>query len=160
MFGGSARARWFAVPVIALSVVGLTACGSGSVAPAASGTGTAAGVATVADAAAGVATAAQDGAGTPAEMVAFDECMSEHGVTRPERPAGAAGSPDGGSGGPAGDQRPAGPRPGGGGAAANGPGGTRPDPATAPPGVDQNTWTTARAACASLAPEPPAAPGN
>jgi hypothetical protein len=122
MSATAARSRGFAVPIVALSVVGLAACSSGgSTGRSSSAPGSA------------------DGTGEPAGMAAFRQCMTEHGVTRPARTGGAGG----------GSREHAG-----------GPGGVHRDPAIAPPGVDQNTWTTARAACAGLAPTPPAAPGN
>jgi hypothetical protein len=62
--------------------------------------------------------------------------MTQHGVTMPSRAERPSGAP-----------------------ASNAPHPRR-DPNVAPSGVDQNTWTTARAACASVAPSAPAAPSN
>lgn len=67
---------------------------------------------------------------------AFMQCMTQHGVTMPSRGPRPSGAPESRA-----------PRP-------------HRDPNTAPPGVDQNTWTTARAACASVAPSAPATPSN
>jgi hypothetical protein len=159
--------RWLTIPVVALSVAGLAACGTSD-----SATGVSASTATSASGG-----ASPDANGEPAGMGAFHQCMSEHGVTRPARPEGAGGMPGGhgGPGRPGGPGGPGGPPGGAVGAsagagaspgagasagAAGGPGGRQHDPTKAPPGVDQNTWTTARAACASLTPTPPAAPGN
>jgi hypothetical protein len=148
MSATAARTRWLAVPIVALSVVGLAACGSSDSTAETSSTS----ASTTGTAAPG---------GEPAGMAAFQQCMSEHGVSRPSRPDGAAGGAAGGASGGV----PAGGVPAGGESAGEpggpgGPGGAHHDPTKAPPGVDQSTWTTARAACASLAPTPPAAPGN
>ncbi len=67
---------------------------------------------------------------------AFMQCMTQHGVTMPSRGPRPSGAPESRA-----------PRP-------------HRDPNTAPPGVDQNTWNAARAACASVAPSAPAAPSN
>jgi hypothetical protein len=92
------RTRVLALPLAALAVVGLAACGGGR----------------------------------SAERAAYAQCMSQHGVTLPDR-----------------DHRPS-----------TAPGAPRRDPNTAPPGVDQNAWTTARAACAAQAPKHPADSGG
>ena len=78
------------------------------------------------------------------QMQAYTQCLSQHGVTLPKRGAGA-GTPPSGAAAPAG------------GAAA--PAGAHPhrDPSQPPPGVDPQTWSSARAACASTAPAPAAA---
>lgn len=66
------------------------------------------------------------------QRAAYVQCMSQHGVTMPSR-----------------GNRPS-----------TAPGTPRRDPSTAPPGVDQNAWTSARTACASLAPTRPADSGG
>lgn len=102
----SLRSRaWAAAPLAALTVLALSACGSGS---------------------------------HPhgAARQAFVQCLSAHGVTLPQRTPGTA--PSASSGG-AGHHR---------------------DPSVAPPGVNQQTWDSARAACASTAPTPPSTAGS
>ena len=143
----AAWTRWLAAPIVALSVIGLAACGSGGTTSSSAATGS----------------ASPDGRTEPSGMAAFHQCMSEHGITRPARPSGEPG----GAGPPPGVQPADGARVGTGaggtsapGGHAGGPRGEHHDPTKAPPGVDQNAWTAARAACASLAPTPPAAPGN
>lgn len=76
------------------------------------------------------------------QMQAYSQCLSQHGVTLPKR---GAGTPPGGAAAPAS------------GAAA--PAGAHPhrDPSQPPPGVDPQAWSSARAACASVAPAPAAA---
>jgi predicted small lipoprotein YifL len=92
------------------------------------------------DTGASASTAAQAG---PERMRPFLQCLASHGVTLPARPEHGAGGPP-----PSGAPAPAGERP-------------KPrDMSTPPPGVDQQTWTTARSACASLAPSPPPTPAG
>ncbi|MDF3283004.1 hypothetical protein [Gordonia sp. N1V] len=86
------------------------------------------------------------------EMAAFEKCMANNGVTMPAHngrpgdrtpPSGAPGqAPAGGSGGS--------------GSTAS----TRQHTMSAPPGVDQATWTKALAACKSLAPTPQPQPSS
>ncbi len=102
------------------------------------------------------------GGGTAA-MAAYRTCLANNGVTLPTPGAGAAG------GAPPQGARPTGAPPsgapngggtgtGGGPGAGGGPGsGAGSGSTAAPPGVDADTWRTARAACASLAPTAPAA---
>ncbi|HEY2205909.1 MAG TPA: hypothetical protein VGH99_15660 [Pseudonocardia sp.] len=153
--------RWFAVPVAALSVFGAAACGTPSNTAATTGSAAQGG------------TQGAEGGAAPAGMQKLINCMGEHGVTMPSpggdgpggqggsgRPGGGGGTPPAGDGssdgGPDGSADGAGGAsgPGGGKGSANG---ARPDPATAPPGVDQATWTTARKACAAYAPSEPRA---
>jgi hypothetical protein len=97
----SPRPSWAAAPLAALTVLAVSACGSGSHPD---------------------ATAAR----------AFTQCLSVHGVTLPHRTHNGtppSGAPSGGAG-----QDP------------------HRDLTVPPPGVDQQTWDNARAACASLAP--------
>jgi hypothetical protein len=70
------------------------------------------------------------------ERAEYMQCMSQHGITMPSRADRPTDAP-----------------------ASNAPHPRR-DPSVAPPGVDQNAWTTARAACASVAPKPSAVPSN
>ncbi|WP_338837026.1 hypothetical protein [Gordonia polyisoprenivorans] len=101
---------------------------------------------------ASASTSTAEGSTRATEMAAFDKCMANNGVTMPAHngmrrrtedgtpPSGApAGAPSGAPG-----QAPEG-----------GSGGTPParqHTMTAPPGVDQATWTKALAACKSLEP--------
>jgi hypothetical protein len=154
---GSLRARMLVLPVAALGLLALSACSGGSSSDTSdtsdssastAGSGTAAGSdAAGSGAAAGSDAAGSDAAapgaagGTPAGMEELVSCLRQHGVTMPAHrggrpPAGDANPPAGGAGAP--DGRP--PH----------------DPATAPPGVDQATWTSARQACAAYAPTSPA----
>ena len=74
--------------------------------------------------------------GNPAARAAYTQCLSTHGVTLPHHTPGSGGS---------GGQHTA---------------GQHRDPSVAPAGVDQQTWTSARAACASQAPTPPSTAGS
>lgn len=108
------RTYWLMTPLAALTALSLTACGGAS-----SGSST------------DSSTPASASAHPRAEaMRAYRQCLSQHGVTLPKRPAHGSTPP---SAAPAG----------------------RPDPNTPPPGVDAQTWQSARAACASLMPPPP-----
>jgi hypothetical protein len=142
-----ARRRWrlVLVPVAAVGLAGLVACGTGA------------------------ATASSAGAPDDTAMAAFASCMAENGVTLPERgasdggPAAGSGAGTGGAGGGA-----AGPGAGGAGSAAGpGPGGVSPPSGApqaggaggggampAPPGVDATAWAAAQEACAQYAPTP------
>jgi len=142
-----ARRRWrlVLVPVAAVGLAGLVACGTGA------------------------ATASSAGAPDDTAMAAFASCMAENGVTLPERGApdggpAAGGAGPGGAGGGA-----AGPGAGGAGSAAGpGAGGASPPSGApqaggaggggampAPPGVDATAWAAAQEACAQYAPTPP-----
>ncbi len=137
--------RLMLVPVAAIGLAGLVACGTGA-----------------------ATTSSGSGSGTSdAAMQAFASCMAENGVTLPERgadggkPAGDGAGSAGGAGGPGGA---------GGGAAGSGgagaaDGGSPPTGAPqaggagampAPPGVDATAWAAAQKACAQYAPAPPA----
>jgi hypothetical protein len=145
--------RWVAAPIVGLSLVALAACGSTDAAsPTASATASAG--------AGDTAAAAPAGGPDSAQMTAFRECMTQHGVTMPQRPG--RGQAPGGQA-PADGQAPGGQAPavgqappdGGQGGPPAGAQGQKRDMSTAPPGVDQATWTSARTACADLAPTPP-----
>lgn len=122
-----ARRRWrlVLVPVAAVGLAGLVACGTG-------------------------AAATSGGAPDDTAMAAFASCMAENGVTLPERGApdgggAGAGSAPGataGAGGADGGSPPTG-APQAGGAM------------QAPPGVDATAWAAAQEACAQYAPTPP-----
>ena len=151
-----ARRRWrlVLVPVAAVSLAGLVACGTG----------------------ADASTGSSDGAPDDSAMAAFASCMAENGVTLPERGApdggtggaGSAGGAAAGSGGAgAGSAGGAAAGSGGaGGAAGPGAGGASPHPGApqaggagampAPPGVDATAWAAAQEACAQYAPTSPA----
>jgi hypothetical protein len=128
------RRRWtrlIGIPVAAVGLAGLVACGSG---------------------AASTTTSSSTGSGAQAgtsdtAMQAFASCMAENGVTLPQR--GAGGGADGGSP-PTGTPPTGAPTAGGAGGPGQG-GGAR----SAPPGVDATTWATAQKACAQYAPTPP-----
>jgi hypothetical protein len=122
------------VPVAAIGLAGLVACGTGA------------------------ATGSTAGAPDDTAMAAFASCLAENGVTLPER-----GAPDGGAGGAGSAGGTAGGAGGGaagpGAGAADGgspptgappAGGTQP----APPGVDATAWAAAQEACAQYAPTP------
>jgi len=152
-----ARRRWrlVLVPVAAVSLAGLVACGTGAAA----------------------STGSSDGAPDDSAMAAFASCMAENGVTLPERGApdggaggaGSAGGAAAGSGGAgAGSAGGAAAGAGGaGGAAGPGAGGASPPSGApqvggagrmpAPPGVDATAWAAAQQACAPYAPTPPTA---
>ena len=139
------------VPVAAVGVACLAACGTGT------------------------ATTPSGGAADDPAMAAFASCMAENGVTLPERGApdggnggaGSAGGAAAGSGGAgAGSAGGAAAGAGGaGGAAGPGAGGASPPPGApqaggagpmpAPPGVDATTWAAAQETCAQYAPTPP-----
>jgi hypothetical protein len=70
--------------------------------------------------------------GNSAARQAYTQCLSAHGVTLPHRTPGSGGHT-------AGQHR---------------------DPSVAPAGVNQQTWTSARTACASQAPTPPSTAGS
>jgi hypothetical protein len=124
------RRRWtrlIGVPVAAVGLAGLVACGTG---------------------AATTTTSSSTGSGAQAgtsdtAMQAFASCLAENGVTLPQR--GSGGDADGGS-------RPTGTPPTGA-PTAGGPG--QGGGAIAPPGVDPTTWAAAQKACAQYAPTPP-----
>ena len=125
------RIRWAAVaPLAALTLLGAAACGSGG--------------------AAGGGAAESGGSGAhprSGQMQAFQQCLSEHGVTLASHPRGAgAGAAPGATPGATDGSAPAG-------AGA----GRHRDMSTPPPGVTQQAWDSARAACASVAPSPAAA---
>ena len=136
-----ARRRWrlVLVPVAAVSLAGLVACGTGAAA----------------------STGSSDGAPDDSAMAAFASCMAENGVTLPER-----GAPDGGTGGAGSAGGAAAGSGGAGGAAGPGAGGASPHPGApqaggagampAPPGVDATAWAAAQEACAQYAPTSPA----
>jgi hypothetical protein len=130
------RMRWATVaPLVALTLLGAAACGSGG--------------------GAGNGTAESGGAGSgthprSGQMQAFQQCLSEHGVTLASHPRGAgAGAAPGAAPGATGGSAPAG----------AGTGHHR-DMSTPPPGVTQQAWDSARTACASVAPSPAAAPST
>jgi len=81
-----------------------------------------------------------------AQMQAFTQCLASHGVTLPARSHDAGTPPSAAADGTAAD---------GSGGGGRGHGG---DMTTPPPGVNQQAWDSARAACASLAPTPRTAP--
>jgi hypothetical protein len=146
-----ARRRWrlVLVPVAAVSLAGLVACGTGTT------------------------TASSTGAPDDTAMAAFASCMAENGVTLPERGApdggagaGSAGGAAAGSGGAGAGSAPGAAAGGAGGGAAGGAGavdGGSPPTGTppaagerpAPPGVDATAWAAAQEACAQYAPTPP-----
>lgn len=131
------RLRWAAAaPLAALTLFGVAACGSGTAAPAAG--------------------AAHSGHPRSAQMQAFTQCLTSHGVTMPAHthgaPAGGT-APAAGSA-PADGSAPTAPATGTTGAPARQAGHHR-DMSTPPPGVSQATWDSARTACASLAPSHP-----
>jgi hypothetical protein len=124
-------ARLIGMPVAAVSLAGLVACGSSAAATSASGSGGA---------------QASDSA-----MQAFASCLAENGVTLPQRGNGGtrpSGAPSaGGAGSGDGSAPPTGAPPAGGtGGSAGGAAGGGAMPA--PPGVDATTWAAARKACA------------
>jgi hypothetical protein len=102
----SRRGAWVAAPLAALTLLAVSACGSGT-----------------------------HQHGNSAARLAFTQCLSAHGVTLPHRTPGSGGS----GAHPAGQRR---------------------DPSVAPAGVNQQTWDSARAACASTAPTPPSTAGS
>lgn len=149
---GRRWSRLVAAPVGVVALVGLAACGTSTdTTAAASDAGTSTG-----------APAAQGSGGEPSDsaMAAYTNCLSENGVTLPERPTRGGGAPDG-SGGTPPSGAPAAPedggRDGGPGGGPGGPGGT---PGEAPEGVGADTWAAAQEACAALAPAPPDAAGT
>jgi hypothetical protein len=128
------RRRWtrlIGIPVAAVGLAGLVACGSG---------------------AASTTTSSSTGSGAQAgtsdtAVQAFASCMAENGVTLPQR--GAGGGTDGGSP-PTGTPPTGAPTAGGAGGPGQGGGAM-----AAPPGVDATTWAAAQKACAQYAPTPP-----
>ena len=155
------RLRLILVPVAAVGLAGLVACGTGA------------------------ATASSAGAPDDTAMAAFASCMAENGVTLPERGApdggagsagdaaagsggagaGSAGGVAAGAGGAGGVAAGAG---GAGSAAGPGAGGASPPSGApqaggagsggampAPPGVDATAWAAAQEACAQYAPTAP-----
>ncbi|HTF51965.1 MAG TPA: hypothetical protein VK735_31355 [Pseudonocardia sp.] len=133
------RIRWATVaPLAALMLLGAAACGSGG-----AGSGAAGG---------GAAESGGAGSGAhprSAQMQAFQQCLSEHGVTLASHPRGAGAAPGAAPGATPGAT--------GGSAPAGGGAGRHRDMSTPPPGVTQQAWDSARAACASVAPSPAAA---
>src|SRR5690242_5395324 len=132
------RLRLILVPLAAVGLAGLVACGTGS-AP----------------------TGSTGSAPDDTAMAAFASCLAENGVTLPER-----GAPDGGAGGAGSAGGAVGPGGAGGGTAGPGAGaadGGSPPPGAppaegdlpAPPGVDAAAWAAAQEACAQYAPTPP-----
>jgi hypothetical protein len=133
------RRRWtrlIGLPVAAVGLAGLVACGTG---------------------AASTTTSSSTGSGAQAgtsdtAMQAFASCLAENGVTLPQR--GSGGDADGGS--PPTGTPPTGTPPTGaptaGGAGGPGQGGGA---MAAPAGVDATTWAAAQKACAQYAPTPP-----
>jgi hypothetical protein len=127
------RRRWtrlIGIPVAAVGLAGLVACGTG---------------------AASTTTSSSTGSGAQAgtsdtAMQAFASCMAENGVTLPQR--GAGGGADGGSP-PTGTPPTGAPTAGGAGGPGQGGGAM-----AAPPGVDATTWAAAQKACAQYAPTP------
>jgi len=83
------------------------------------------------------------------QMQAYRQCLSEHGVTLASHPRDAGAAPGATPG--ATDGSTDGSAPAGAGA------GRHRDMSTPPPGVTQQAWDSARAACASVAPSPAAA---
>ena len=128
------RYRWtrlIGVPVAAVSLAGLVACGTGT---------------------ASTTTSSSTGSGAGASdtaMQAFASCLAENGVTLPQRGAGGG---TGGAGGTPSTGTPSTGAPTAGGAGGPGQGGGA---MTAPPGVDATTWAAAQKACAQYAPTPP-----
>jgi len=144
------RRRWRLVvlPLGAVALMGLAACGTST------GTGAASSDSTSASASAGAEPTDQNGPGS-SERAAYRTCLANNGVTLPSRqprPNGSGGPGDGNGAPPSG--APAAPPNGGQG----GGGMMRRTPGEAPPGVDATTWAAAQKACASLAPTRPMAP--
>ena len=145
------RSRWrmVAVPVGAVALVGLAACGTSTDTSAASSGSTPTSAAS--------GSTSQNATGdADSSMAAFRTCMAQNGVTLPERSGrpgdggtplqgGAAGAPPSGALAAPGDGS-------GSGTPDGGPGRT---PGQAPPGVDATAWAAAQKACADLAPTPP-----
>ncbi len=129
------RRRWtrlIGVPVAAVSLAGLVACGTGATSTTTSSS---------------TGSGAQAGTSNTA-MAAFASCMAENGVTLPQRGTDGGGTP------------PTGTPPAGGTGGSGGPGGAAPGGAgggamAAPAGVDATTWAAAQKACAQYAPNPP-----
>ena len=132
-----ARRRWrlILVPVAAVGLAGLVACGTGA------------------------AKASSAGAPDDTAKAAFASCMAENGVTLPERgapdggPAAGGGAGPGGAGGGAAGPGAGGASPPSGAPQAGGAGGGGAMPA--PPGVDATAWAAAQEACAQYAPTAP-----
>ncbi len=113
-----------------------------------------------ASASSSASTSSSGSTGTTTEMAAFEKCMANNGVTMPAHngrpgdmapPSGApAGQPSGAPG-----QAPAGGSGGSGNTASQ-----QQHTMSAPPGVDETTWTKALAACKSLAPTRQAQPSS
>lgn len=132
-FGTQRRMYLAAAPLAAVTLLSLTACGSSAGGQPSSDTGAA------------TSTAAAAG---PERMRPYVQCLASHGVTLPTRPSNGAPPPSNGAPPPDAPAAPAGEK-------------HRPhDMASPPPGVDQQTWDSAKSACASLRPTPPSTAGS
>jgi hypothetical protein len=140
------RMRWATLaPLAALTLLGAAACGSGG------GAGN------------GSAVSGGAGSGTHArseQMQAFQQCLSEHGITLASHPRGAGAAPGATPGAAPGATPGAAPGATDGSAPAGAGTGRHRDMATPPPGVTQQAWDSARSACASVAPHPGTAPST
>ena len=139
------RGRWIrlvVVPVGALALVGLAACGTGTTTSSAATSSSAAAQPSTADDA-DSDDADSDSDDVDSDMADYRSCLADNGVTMPEPPAGGGAPRQGGT------------PPSGAPAAGGGQGSPGGSPGQAPPGVDATTWAAAQKACADLAPTPP-----
>jgi hypothetical protein len=135
------RPRWthlIGVPVAAVSLAGLVACGSGATSS---------------------TTSSSTGSGAQAStsdtaMATYSSCLAKNGVTLPQRGTDGGGAAGGGANG---GSPPTGTPPAGGPGGSGGQGGSgqASGAMAAPPGVDATKWTAAQKACAQYAPTPP-----